>query len=186
MKLFIGCSSSNDTPSMYIEDCKKFLEELFMLDYDLVFGACKEGIMGLSYDVALNNFRDIIGIFPEVYKNGAENLQCLKIPVRTINDRTDKLISESDALVFLPGGFGTIYELFTAIESKRGSEHDKPIIIYNSCGYFDKLLNFISLMYEERFASNKIKDYYYVCDNIDDVVLYINNYYKKNKVRRIN
>ena len=180
MKLFIGCSSSNDIPSMYIEDCKKFLEELFMLDYDLVFGACKEGIMGLSYDVALNNFRDIIGIFPEVYKNGAENLQCLKIPVRTINDRTDKLISESDALVFLPGGFGTIYELFTAIESKRGSEHDKPIIIYNSCGYFDKLLDFIKLMSKDNFVSENVLNCYFVCDNANDALTYIDDYYKQN------
>ena len=49
-----------------------------------------------------------------------------------IIDRTDGLIRESDVLLFLPGGFGSVYELFTAIESKRCHEHDRSIIIYNS------------------------------------------------------
>ena len=67
MKLFIGCSSSNDIPTEYFEDCKIFLEEL-MKENDLVFGACTTGLMGLAYNTALNNNREVTGICPEVYK----------------------------------------------------------------------------------------------------------------------
>lgn len=182
MKLFIGCSSSNDIPNKYMEDCKICLEELFNLEYDLVFGASNNGLMGLSYEVTINNRRSVIGIFPEIYKDEVESLDCLKIPVKTISDRTLQVIEQSDALIFLPGGIGTVYELFTAIESKRSHEFDKPIIIYNSCGYFDKLFDFMSLMYDEKFTSRKVEDCYYVCDNVNDMIDHLNNYYNKNDV----
>lgn len=50
MKLFIGCSSSNNIPTEYFDDCKVLLEEL-MKENDLVFGACNSGLMGLAYNM---------------------------------------------------------------------------------------------------------------------------------------
>lgn len=180
MKLFVGCSSNSDIPNEYMNDCNKFLEELFKLDNDLVFGACSEGLMGLSYRIALNNHRQVIGICPLVYK---QDLEVLNISeencelTKSISERTDKVIARSDILLFLPGGIGTIYELFTAIEAKRNHEFDKPIIIYNSCGYFDKLFSFLEVMYSESFTSRKVENCYYVCNSAKDALAYIDSYY---------
>lgn len=179
MRIFIGCSSSSDIPSKYLEDCKKFLNELFILDNDLVFGACNNGLMGVAYNIALENKKNIVGIYPEVYEYEARNLLCEKIPTNTVNDRTSKLIENSDALIFLPGGVGTVYELFTAIENKRGHEFDKPIIIYNSCGYYDKLIDFVNLMSKDNFVSKEVQNCYYICDNAKDTITYMNTYYDK-------
>ena len=178
MRMFVGCSSMEDIPSRYINDCRNILNELFKRNYDLVFGACSKGIMGLAYDCALDNNKNIIGIYPDIYEDEAKNLCCSKISVRNVCERTNQLIENSDILLFMPGGIGTIYELFSVIEYKRGLEFDKPIIIYNSCGYFDRLLGFIELMKEENFVSNETLSNYYVCDNIDDMLGYIDNYYK--------
>ena len=185
MRLFIGSSASESIDSKYYDDCKKFLDELFNSEHDLVFGACDRGIMGLSYNIAMNNNCDVIGIYPSVYRNSAKNLECDKIVVDTVNHRTEKVIEESDVLIFLPGGFGTVYELFTSLECRRAYEFVKPIIIYNSCGYYDKLFEFLELIYDDGFASRKILDYYYICSNAKDCLDYIDRYYKiENNIKK--
>ena len=163
MKLFIGCSSSNDIPKDYLSDCENYLNVL-LEDNDIVFGACNSGLMGLSYNIAKKNDNKVTGICPVSYK--------------------DKVIECADALVFLPGGIGTIYELFTAIESKRSHEFDKPIVIYNSNHYFDKLLEFLETMYDQRFTATKVKDCYYVSSSPEDTLEYLNNYKGLNLIKK--
>ncbi|MBS5720143.1 MAG: LOG family protein [Clostridium sp.] len=178
MKLFIGCSSSNDIPTEYFNDCKVLLEEL-MKENDLVFGACNSGLMGLAYNTTLKANGNITGICPEAYKDDFKTLKCdTEITTKSVSERTDTVISSSDALIFLPGGIGTIYELFTAIESKRCHEFNKPIVIYNSNGYFDKLLEFMDKVYSEKFSGFKDKRNYLVTDSISSILYYINNYKK--------
>lgn len=176
MKLFIGCSSSDNIPAEYFNDCKVLLGEL-MKENDLVFGACNSGLMGLAYTTALRASRSITGICPDAYKGDLKTLNCdTEITTKSVSERTDSVISLSDALIFLPGGIGTIYELFTAIESKRCHEFDKPIIIYNSNGYFDNLLEFLDKVYEEKFSGFKDKRNYLVTNSISSILYYINNY----------
>ena len=178
MKLFIGCSSSNDIPTEYFNDCKVLLEEL-MKENDLVFGACNSGLMGLAYNTTLKANGNITGICPEAYKDDFKTLKCdTEITTKSVSERTDTVISSSDALIFLPGGIGTIYELFTAIESKRCHEFNKPIVIYNSNGYFDKLLEFMDKVYSEKFSGFKDKRNYLVTDSISSILYYNNNYKK--------
>lgn len=186
MKLFIGCSASDYISDRYFDDCRLFLEELFEYEHDLVFGACGNGLMGLSYNIARENDRFVVGIYPDVYKGEANSLDCFKVATKTIPERTDLAIKESDALIFMPGGFGTVYELFTAIECRRGYEFVKPIIIYNSCGYYDKILEFLEFTYDECFACRKVMDYYYVCNDAKDAIDYIDQYYCNDTKKKIN
>lgn len=178
MKLFVGCSSSNDIPLKYIDDCKNYLTKL-LKDNDLVFGAYNSGIMKISYDIAKKMNRKVIGISPVYFKEDLLQLDCdVEILTDSISQRTDKVMEESDAIIFLPGGIGTTYELLSAIESKRSNEFDKPIIIYNSNNFFDKLIEYLEKTYEEKFSSLKIKDCYYIAKSADDTINYLSNYYK--------
>lgn len=182
MKLFIGCSSSNNIHDKYLEDCKNYLNEL-LKNNELVFGAYDAGIMGLAYNIALNNKRNITGICPTVYEDDLIKLNCnTKIVTDDILERTKSLIEVSDALIFLPGGIGTILELVAAIDKKRNGEINKPIIIYNSNNFFDSFFDFINQkVYNENFSSEDIKKCYYITDNAFDSLEYIYNYkYEKN------
>lgn len=181
MKLLICSSSREDIPKKYFNDCEKYLSELFKLDNTLVFGAYNQGLMKTSYEIALKNKREVIGINPEIFKSAFQDLTCNKeIITTTINERTAKLIEESDALIFMPGGVGTIYELFTALESKRSGEFNKPIIIYNSNNYFDKLLLFMEDMYNQNFTSKSVKECYHISNSYDDTLKYLDSYYQTN------
>lgn len=177
MKLFIACSSREEIDKKYIEDCEELLEELFKKDNELVFGAYNKGLMNSSYQKALKYKRNIIGITPKIFSKDLQEIKCNKeVITENISRRTEKLIEESDALIFLPGGIGTIYELLTAIESKRSKEFNKPIIIYNSNNYFDNLLEFIDNMYKEKFIDLNVKECYHIFENINDLLEHINNY----------
>ena len=176
MKIFIGCSSREEIPNKYFNDCNKLIEELFKLENDLVFGAYHKGLMLVSHDMAKKNNRKVIGITPKVFADALKELDCdVEIVTDTISRRTDGLIEESDVLLFLPGGVGTIYELFTVIECKKNAEFDKPIIIYNSNNFFDKLLDFLEKIYNEYFTDIKVKECYLVMNSANEVIDYFKN-----------
>ena len=177
MKIFVGCSGSNDIPSIYLKESEKVLTKIFESDNDLVFGANDEGIMGLSYRIAQQYKREVVGICPEAYAKDFELIECeQEITTHTIEERTTKLIEYSDAIVFLPGGIGTIYELMAVIESKRSGEFDKPVIIYNINNYFNEFLSCLEKVYSENFTTRQVENCYYVTTNIDDALTHIKNY----------
>lgn len=183
MKIFIGCSSREDIPDKYFNDCNTLIEELFKRENDLVFGAYNKGLMASSYDLAKKYKRKVIGITPKIFIDALEELDCDKEFVTdTISRRTDGLIEESDVLLFLPGGIGTIYELFTVIESKRSGEFNKPIIIYNSNNFFNKLLEFLEKLYNENFMDIKVKDCYLIMDAPSNVVNYLTSIRKNDNI----
>lgn len=178
MKLFIGLSASNNIKEEYFIKCQEFLN-ILMKDNDLIFGACNSGLMSLVYNITKNNKNKVIGICPERYKDDFNNLECdIEIITNNISERVFKLIEVSDAIIFLPGGIGTINELFTAIECKRCHEFDKPIIIYNLNGFYDQLFLFLEQIYSEKFARVIDKELYFVSTNLDEILNYISNYKK--------
>ena len=74
-------------------------------------------------------------------------------------------MNNSDVLLFLPGGVGTIYELISAIEMKRSKEFDKPIIVYNETGFFDEMMQMLDKVYQRNFTSSKVRTNYNVAND---------------------
>lgn len=178
MNLFIGSSSSETIPTKYFKDCQNYLEQLFKENNNLIFGAYNYGIMRLSYESASKYNREITSIIPKLYQNDLKELKSThEIITNDTPERTNALFKESDALIFLPGGIGTIYELFAAIECKRNHEFDKPIIIYNSCHFFDEMLILLDKLYKEKFTKENVKQHYYISTNVSDTLNYIDKYY---------
>ena len=89
--------------------------------------------------------------------------------------RKNDLITKANLIVFLPGGIGTFDEIFTAIESKRASEHNNDIVILNINGYYDNLIKLFDNMYENKFANIDDKRVYNVIDDFDEFCNYIDN-----------
>lgn len=178
MELFVACSSSDKISNKYLEECQRYLSELFEDGHNLVFGASSKSLMGLSYNLAKEKEKKVTGICPVAYKEDLRDLNCDNtILTKSISERMDELINKCDAIIFLPGGIGTVYEFFASLESKRCGEFDKPMIIYNACGYFDRLFSFLDVLYEEGFSPLKVKDCYYFSNSAIDTLNYIKNYY---------
>ena len=177
MNIAVCCSSSNDINRKYLESSKRLLQLIFKGNNNLVFGAMDSGIMGIAYRVAKQNNRKVIGIAPEIYKEDFKELDCDKeILTKDVNDRTDELINNSDILIFLPGGIGTLYELMTAIEMKRSKEFDKPIILYNDTGFFDDIIHMLDKTYAQNFTDFKVRLNYNIANDSRTVMDLLNKY----------
>lgn len=173
MKLFIGCSSSNEIDKKYLESCKSLLEEL-LKNNDLVYGAYNNGVMGIAYDIAIKNHRTIYAITTEVYKHELDDIQAeYKIVTPNIYTRSESLIKNSDIVIILPGGIGTITELISSIETMRNNEFNKPIIIYNVDGFYDEFIRFMDVVYKEKFSSVEVKKFYRIFNDQKDIIEYI-------------
>ena len=177
MNIAVCCSSSNDIGKRYLESSKILLQQIFKSNNDLVFGAMNSGIMGIAYKTAKQNNRKVIGIAPEIYKDDFKELDCDKeILTKNVNDRTAALMDNSDVLMFLPGGVGTLYELMTAIEMKRSREMDKPIILCNDTGFFDEIIHMLDKMYEQNFTNPKVRLSYNVANDYETILGLLNKY----------
>lgn len=174
MKIFVGASSNENMEEKYVEDCRKLLE-VILKDNDLVFGAYSKGLMGISYEIAKKNNRKVIGICPEAYKTSLDDLECDQEEVTTtVLDSTLKLYKNSDVMILLPGGFGSIYEFFTANYSKICNEIDIPVILYNSCGFYDKLIEFIDEIKSKNLIREKEMNKFLIANNIEEVINILN------------
>lgn len=176
MRIFVGCSSSENINSKYLDESYLLLKEI-LKDNDLVYGAYNKGIMNKAYTVAHNNNQNIIAITTDKYKSELDNIDCkYKICTDNIYRRSEELIKQSDIVIILPGGIGTITELIAAIETTRNGEFNKPILIYNMERFFDKFIEFLDKIYQEKFSSVDDKKYYMVFNNKADIIRYVYDY----------
>jgi len=121
----------------------------------LVYGGGKVGLMGELADAALQAGGDVIGIMPELLFDkeiGHGGVQEL-IVVPSMHARKARMVELSDAFIALPGGFGTLDELFEALTWRQIGYHAKPIGLLNVNGYYDPLLAFARHAHEQGFLA---------------------------------
>lgn len=119
----------------------------------LVYGGGNVGLMGAMADSALAHGGRVIGVIPhalvamEVAHHGVSEL----LAVGDMHERKKKMADLADAFVALPGGIGTLEEIFEAMTWSQLCIHDKPCGFLNTCGYYDGLFQFMRHMTEQRF-----------------------------------
>ncbi len=111
----------------------------------LVYGGASRGLMGVLADAALALGAEVIGVLPEAL-NGREiahtRLTSLEL-VLTMHERKARMHELSDAILVLPGGYGTLDELLEAVTWAQIGLHAKPIVLINTMNYWDGLLAFL-------------------------------------------
>ena len=116
------------------------------LGWQLVYGGGSAGLMGVRADAALASGARVIGVIPQSLMQrelGHSRLSELHV-VHTMHERKRLMAERSDAFLALPGGIGTLEELFEVWTWRQLGYHDKPIGLLNTDGHYDKLLAFIA------------------------------------------
>jgi uncharacterized protein (TIGR00730 family) len=111
----------------------------------IVYGGGKVGLMGVTADAALAAGGEVIGVMPRALidrENGHRGLTELRV-VDSMHERKALMVELSDAFVALPGGIGTLDELFEAYTWSQLGIHDKPVGVLNVAGYYDRLIAFL-------------------------------------------
>lgn len=142
---------------------------------NIVYGGGSAGLMGLLADTALAGGASVLGVIPELlmqweqYHKGITEL-------RTVTDmhvRKKMMYEHGDAAIILPGGFGTLDELFEMLTWNQLKIHSKPIFILNSGGFYDHLIEHMRRLEKEGFLYDRLDDRIIVCATPDELAAWL-------------
>ncbi len=165
--VFCGSSEGNDTN--IISEAFLLGEKLARKNITLVYGAAKIGIMGHVARGVMEHKGKVIGVIPEFLKrkelihHGLSEL----ITTHNMHERKMKMHELSDGFITLPGGFGTLEELFEIITWSQLGLHQKPIGLLNIGGFYDHLLGLLENMVRRGFLKMENYELLLVDDDID-------------------
>jgi uncharacterized protein (TIGR00730 family) len=167
----VFCGARNDVPQTYLDAGKTFGAELARRGVRLVYGGGDCGVMGAVANSVLKNKGLVTGVFPRSLKNLESEHASLSeiIMVESMHERKRIMFERSDAIVVLPGGFGTMDEMFEIITWKQLKFHEKPVVILNHEGYWKPLVALMENIITTGFAREETRTLYKVVDSIDDV-----------------
>ncbi len=161
MKIAVYCGSSEGKNPLYKQEAKKLGEFFAHNSIGLVYGGGSVGLMGIIADSVLKNGGYVCGMITELLKDkelAHGGLGKLDV-VKDMHERKAKMMSEANAFVAMPGGAGTLEEIFEAWTWLQIGYHKKPCAFYNVNGFYDKLFEFIAHVCDEGFLDKKYLEY---------------------------
>jgi hypothetical protein len=135
----------------------------------LVYGGGRVGLMGALADATLAAGGRVVGVIPqalmkrEVGHNGLTELHV----VQTMHERKQLMAERAEAFIALPGGIGTLEELYEVWSWQQLGYHDKPVALLNVGGYYDALLTFMAESHQRGFVSHAQHDALMVDDDVE-------------------
>jgi len=177
----IFASSSNDINEIYFKSAHELGVEIAKNNFNIVYGGSNLGLMGEVTNSAYKYGAKITGVMPEkLYNLVQDKGNCSKIIVtKEMRERKAKRDELSQAIIALAGGFGTLEELSEMIVQKQLGYNNKPIVILNTNGYYNDLINFFEKIIENNFAPIETRFLYKVAQTPKDAIDYIINYEDK-------
>jgi len=138
----------------------------------LVFGGGRVGLMGTVANAALAGGGKVVGVIPEFLKDKelAHSSATEMIVVPDMHTRKRTMFERSDAFCILPGGVGTLDEMFEIVTWRQLHRHNKPIIVLNTAGYWSHLMKLFDQIIDAKFAHKGHNSLITVVDQPEDVI----------------
>lgn len=149
----VFCGSQSGQKEIFTDHAEQLGKLLAEKKIKLIYGGGNVGLMGSVANTSLENGGEVVGVIPHILdkmKRSHTGITKL-LMVEDMHTRKKKMYELCDAAIILPGGYGTLDELFEMITWNNLSIHDKRIFILNSDGYYDHLLKHIEEMYNAGF-----------------------------------
>lgn len=168
-RIAVYCGSNSGNKDIFKAKAYELGAALARNCIDLVYGGAKVGLMGEVANGTLDHGGKAIGVLPHFLaeKELRHNHLTETILVDTMHERKAKMSEAADGFIALPGGFGTLEELFEMLTWAQLCLHKKPIGILNTEGYYDSLILFINTMYQNGFLQKEYLNLLLVSDDID-------------------
>ena len=177
VRICVFCSSSDALSQDFYSEAELLARLMLQEKFELIYGGARVGIMGILAREMQKNGAKVTGVIPErIYQKDIAEKSIELIITEDMKSRKAKMAEMADAFIALPGGFGTLEELSEVITLKQLDYHQKPIVIFNSSGFYDKLLEFFEVFYQNNFAKSDYKALYHVVKNASEAIDYIKKY----------
>ncbi len=171
-RVCVFCASATKVDDVYFEEAKKLGEILAKHKIAMNYGGGAVGLMGEIANSMLKNNGVVTGIIPrfmvevEWEHKGVKDM----IHVETMAERKERLIKDVDAVITLPGSTGTLEELFDVLSAKKLGLFTKPVIIVNTGGFFNPLIEMLQKIVDEKFMHKENLNIYEVVDSSEDAI----------------
>jgi uncharacterized protein (TIGR00730 family) len=168
----VFCASADGSHPVYRTVACELGRALAERNIGLVYGGAKVGLMQAVADAALAAGGRVVGVIPtvlvdlEVAHNGLTELHITD----TMHTRKAMIGDRSDAFVALPGGFGTFEELFEVLAWQTLKLHTKPVLLLNTNGFYDKLLEFLDHCVEQGMLTQQKREIVLVAATVDEAL----------------
>lgn len=174
----VYCSSSSAVDTEFFRITGELGIAMAHRNHALVYGGGNPGLMGAIGESVHEAGGHVVGVIPEYFvQNGLAYTDCDELIVtQTMRERKATMEARADAFLALPGGFGTLEELFEILTNKQLGFHAKPIVILNAQGFYGPLINLFEHVYASRFAKPETRDLYLVTPDVQAALDYIENY----------
>ncbi len=158
--LCLYCGSSPGDKPEYRDAAATFGRTLAARGIELVYGGGSVGLMGVAADACLGAGGRVVGVIPRLLMEkevGHHNLTTMHV-VENMHERKALMTQLSDGFIALPGGYGTLDELFEALTWLQLGYHGKPVGLLNVAGFFDHLITFLDHARDENFLRELHRD----------------------------
>ncbi|MEO7922078.1 MAG: TIGR00730 family Rossman fold protein [Chitinophagaceae bacterium] len=172
--LAVFCGSKEGVNPLFAQQARQLGQLMAENNVKLIYGGGSAGIMGVIADAVMKHGGKVTGIIPKLLLEW--EVQHLGITELIISDdmhvRKKTIYSLCDAALILPGGFGTLDELFEIVTWNQLTIHDKDIYILNSGGFYDHLIRHIQHMREEKFLYEEAEKRITVINDPSELVVH--------------
>ena len=176
-KITVFCASSRKAANSFFTETEEIAKILVKNNITTIYGGGAAGLMGKLADTIISNGGEIIGVIPHFMKKvewdhkGVDRM----ITVQDMHERKKILIEDTDAVLALAGGTGTIEELFEVITLKRLGIFTKPIIILNTNNYYAPLIQMLENSIKEKFLNEIHRKMWTIIEKPDELISAIRN-----------
>lgn len=174
-KIAIFCSASDLIAPKFTEKAAELGRWMGEQHKWLIYGGSNTGLMQAVAQAVKTHGGNLLGVVPSILEEKGRASDLLDVTIRTENlsERKDIMLQEADVAVALPGGVGTLDEIFHVMASASVGYHEKKIIFYNIDGFWDGILQFLDSLEAQRFAHCPPETLYRVANNLDELTALI-------------
>jgi len=168
----VFCGSQKGNNPLFASHTAELGRLLSLAKLKLIYGGGNTGLMGAVANAALAEGGEVVGIIPERLKEWERHHSGLTelVIVPDMHTRKKMMYERSDAAIILPGGFGTMDELFEMLTWNQLKIHDKKIYFLNSAGFYDPLFLHLLHMQKEGFLYDSLEERIHLCPTPAEVL----------------
>jgi hypothetical protein len=187
-KVAVFCGSSIGFNEIYRNEAIKLGNHFIEKNIGLVYGGGKIGMMGILADTILEKNGEVIGVIPGLLRHEevAHTKITQMIVTKTMSKRKIKISKLVDGYIALPGGFGTLDEIFEALTLGQLGIETKPVGILNTNGFFNHLIKQLDVMVTEGYLKQSNKDMLIISESVPDLIAQMFSYKAPEMTKVIN
>ena len=171
MKICIFCSANQQLDPDFFGMTEELGRWLATAGHTLVYGGVNSGLMECVARAVKQAGGRTVGVIPKIVEKGGRISDYVDVEVMcdNLSDRKQLMEDRSDVFIALPGGIGTIDEVFTIAAAHTIGYHDKPVILYNMKGFWDDLVAMLDRLQQRGMVRGQWRDYIAVAESLEDI-----------------